>query len=301
MRWQTLMIAVVVTLAVPMTPSSAAPPNLYEWLNVAPFVIVAENLGTYGKYTEFQVESVLRGDQQEDVRIRVNVRRANRDRNRSVDKQALRFESGLSYVVLLVPVATRDPKALPTFEFVRGVRGAREVPLEGQAAFLGAVERFVDIQDRKDDLVTWRALSEMIEETNPVLVETALDMFLKFRRGDDDMLGSLRPLMDHPSNGTRERSVMLIGQILERQDPGMVPDAGSLQSELVAKARRDRAVPVRVAATRALDRLSGSNVLLILEEIAREDPDQTVRYTAERLIYDRRQDPARERPDEETN
>ena len=301
MRWQTSMIAVLSALAALTAPADAKLPNLYEWLNVAPVVIVAKNLGTYGKYTEFQVASVLRGDQKPEVRIRVNVRRANRDRNRSVDKQALRFETGLSYVVLLVPVVTRDPDALPTFEFVRGVRGAREVPLEGQAVFLGAVERFVRIQDHKDDLHTWRELSEMIEDTNPVLVETALDMFLKFRRGDDDLLGSLRPLLDHPSIATRERTVMLIGQIIGRGDPGLVPDAALLQSELVAKARRDKAVPVRVAATRALDRLSGSNVLLILQEIAREDPDQAVRYTAERLIYDRRQDPARQRPKRETN
>ena len=300
-RRKILIIAVVAGLALLSLPAAAAPPNLYEWLNVAPVVVVAENLGTYGKYTEFRVLSVLRGEQQPEERIRVNVRRANRDRNRNVDKQALRFETGLSYVVLLVPVAVRDPAAPPTFEFVRGVRGAREVPLEGQAAFLGAVERFVRIQERKDDLHTWRELAEMIEETNPVLVETALDMFLKFHRGEDDLLGSLRPLLDHPSNGTRERTAMLIGQIIGRGAPRPVPDAALLQSQLVAKARRDQAVPVRVAATRALDLLPGGNVLLILEEIAREDPDQTVRYTAERLIYDRRQDPARERPEKETD
>jgi hypothetical protein len=45
---------------------------------------------------------------------------------------------------------------------------------------------------------------------------------------------------------------------------------------------------VRVAATGALSRLPGSEVQALLEEIAREDPEQTVRYAAERLLYERR-------------
>jgi len=267
--------------------SRAAQLNLYEWLALAPVVAAGKNLGTYGKYAEFQVDSFLRGDGVSQGVIRVNVRRANRDRNRQVDKEALRFDKGLSYLLLLTPAATRRADALPTFELVRGARGAREIPPEGSETYLDAVRRFIRIQDRNDDLLTWREMSAMIEDTNPVLMQTALEQFLKFQRGDTRLLGSLRPLLDHPSPLLRERTALLIGQILERNGAEPIPDAPVLKSELVAKARRDNAVSVRVAATQALSGF-GSAVEEILEEIARADPDQSVRYAAERLIYERR-------------
>jgi hypothetical protein len=265
----------------------AAKRNVYEWLAVAPVVVEGTNLGTYGKYAEFRIDDVLRGEGAVGNVIRVNVRRANRDRNRQVDKDALRFEEQLSYLLLLTPVPTRRADAPPTFEFVRGARGAREVPPEGRDAFLDAARRFVHIQDRNDDLLTWREMSDMLEETNPLLIQTALDQFLKFRRGDADLLGSLRPLLDHPSQLIREDSALLIGQVLERHAGEPYPDRAALQSELVARARGDSAVPVRVAATLGLGGFGEGAVDEILEEIAREDPDQAVRYTAERLMHER--------------
>ena len=279
----------MLTLLLALVPGSgAAQPNLYEWLALAPVVAAGENLGTYGKYAEFRVDSFLRGEGVSRSVIRVHVRRANRDRNRQVDKEALRFNKGLSYLLLLTPAATRRPDAPPTFELVRGARGAREIPPEGGDTYLDAVRRFIRIQDLNDDLLTWREMSAMIEDTNPVLMRTALDQYLKFQRGDSRQLGSLRPLLDHPSPLMRERAALLIGQILERNGTEPIPHAPVLQSELVAKARRDSAGSVRVAATRALNGFGGRTVVEILEEIARADPDQSVRYTAERLIYERR-------------
>jgi hypothetical protein len=268
--------------------SIAAPLNLYEWLAVAPVVVSGENLGTYGKYAEFRIERVLRGDLAPDSTIRVAARRANRDRNRHVDRRALKFDKGLSYVLLLAPAATRKSAPRPAaFDLVRGPRGAREVPLEGREAFLGALERFARIQDRNDDRSTWRELGDMLEDTDPLLIETALEQHLKFRRGGPDRLGALRPLLDHPSHTLREGAARVIGQILERREAEPIPDLPMLQSELAGKARRDPAVSVRVAATEALSGIDGTAVDAILAEIARDDPDQTVRYTAERLIHDR--------------
>ncbi len=262
--------------------------NLYEWLATAPVVVTGTNVMTYGKYTDFTVDSELRGEMAPGTVFRVNVRRANRDRVRQLDKKALRFDEGRSYVLLLTPAAKQPADAPPTFEFVRGVRGAREIPLEGAAVLLEAVARFVAIQERNDDGYTWRELSRMVEGTNPLLLETALDLFIKFRRGRFDQLGALRPLLDHPSESLRERTALLIGQILDRQREQPVPHRELLQSELVARARRDSAVSVRVAATRALYGLGGETVHDVLKEIAREDPDQNVRYTAERLLYEGR-------------
>jgi HEAT repeat protein len=284
-RLKSLILVAPLLLALVPSTSTAAPPNLYEWMAIAPVVVAGENLGTYGKYAEFKVQNVYRGKVASNE-IKVNVRRANRDRDRLVYKEALRFEERTSYVLLLVPIAPRKPDGQATFELIRGVRGAREVPLEGSGPFLDAVERFVLLQDQRDDRVVWRQLAQMIEDTNPLLIRTALDQFLKFRRGDPQLLDSLRPLLDHPTPELRERTARLIGQVLMRNGEDPIPDVGTLQNELVARARRDDAILVRVAAVQALDQLGSDTVQEILEDIARDDPDQTVRYAAEKLMYD---------------
>ena len=283
MRATSFILVAPLALTLVLSTITAAPLNLYEWIAVAPVIVAGENLGTYGKYAEFAVHNTYRGEVGQ--RIRVNVRRTNRDRDKVLFKQPLRFEEGQSYVLLLVG----DPDGRPTFDLIRGVRGAREVPPEGAGPFLDAIERFARLQDQADHSATWRQLAAMVDETNPILVETALDQFLKFRRGEPHLLGSLRPLLDHPDPELRERTARLIGQVLMRHDRESIPDVGTLQDELVARARRDDAIPVRVAAVQALDRLDSRTVQEILEQIARDDPDQTVRYAANMLLYDRRE------------
>lgn len=274
-------------LLVNASAAQAEPPSLYEWLAVAPVIAEGVCLGTHGKYAHFQAEALLRGDGRAGAMIRVNLRRANRDRNRRMVKEALRFDTGRSYLLLLTTAAKSKKDAPPTFELVRGARGAREIPAEGRSALLAAVQRFIAMQDRNDDRATWREMGEMLEERDPLLIRTALDQFLKFRRGDARLLGRLRPLLDHPAPGMRERTALLIAQILEGRGAEPVADVELLQAELIAKARRDGAVEVRVAATQALERLDGVGIDEMLEEIARVDPDQRVRYAAERLLYER--------------
>ena len=126
---KSIILVAPLALALASPASRAAPLNLYEWIAVAPVVVAGKNLGTHGKYAEFTVENVYRGETAGE--IKVNVRRANRDRDRFLYKHALRFEEGESYLLLLVQVATRDPDGKPTFELIRGVRGARQVPPEG--------------------------------------------------------------------------------------------------------------------------------------------------------------------------
>ena len=285
MRLTSFILCAPLALALVTSTSTAATHNLYDWMGVAPVIVAGENLGTYGKYAEFKVQDIYRGEAAD--RIKVNVRRANRDRDKVLHKKALHFEERESYVLLLVPAETRNPNEHSTFDLVRGVRGAREVPAEGSGPLLDAIERFAALQDQRDDRVTWRQLAEMVEETNPILVETALDQFLKFQRGEPRLLGSLQPLLDHPAPELRERTARLIGQVLKRSGEAPIPNVGPLQNELVARARRDDSIPVRVAAVQALDHLDSDSVQAILEQIARDDPDQTVRYAAERLLHDR--------------
>jgi hypothetical protein len=147
---------------------------------------------------------------------------------------------------------------LPVYRVIRGPRGARQLPAEGSPALLDAMERFVLVQDAGDDRVTWGLLGEMLQETNPIVLETALGQFLKFRRGETDMLPAVLPLLDHPVAEIRARSARLIGQIVRRYAAAGIRQEEELRSAIAARARRDEVVAVRVAATESLASFGGS-------------------------------------------
>jgi hypothetical protein len=287
-NYLSLSAAVVLSLVPSPPPLASRGANLYEWAAVAPVIVAGTSLGDNGRYHEITVERSLRGaGELLGSRVRVNLRDANRDRDRELHRFALKLTRGESYLFLLEPRQVKKSSALPAFDLVRGLDGVRELPAEGREALLAAVERFVGVQGLGDDRLVWDRLGSMLEETHPLVVQTALDQFLKFRRGEIEHLPSLRPLLDHPSHQLRERTARLIGQIVVSEPDDELPDASLLRNELLARARRDGNVTVRLAATEALGGFEDDSVVEILEEIAERDPDQDVRYAAEKMIYER--------------
>jgi hypothetical protein len=276
-------VATAPSLLRPQTGSSKL--NLYEWMATASTVVVGESLGESGKYTSVRVTQVFRGEVTEGETIPVHVRKANRNRERF--QPPLTLEADKSYIWLLDDGEPRKRKGRLPFVLVRGTRGVREVPSEGTPAFLSAIERFARIQARRSDPVAWQSFEEMLEETNPVLLQTALDQYLKFRRERPDLLPALRPLFDHPRPDVRRRSLTLVGRVLDRFAQEKIPGLDEVQTEIIAMARRDPSVPVRVAATEALRGLRSEGIDRVLDEISREDPEQAVRYAAERLLFER--------------
>jgi HEAT repeat protein len=128
----------------------------------------------------------------------------------------------------------------------------------------------------------------MLDGTNPIVLKTALEQFQKFRRGDPELLLTLRPLLDHPESGIREDAARLIGQIVARHAGEEVPEEAELRGELIAAARRDPATPVRIWATVALGAFADAAAEEVLEEISESDPEQNVRYAAEKTLLERR-------------
>lgn len=271
-------------------PALGEPLDYYEWIAVAPTVVAGESLGDDGKYVSFRVQHVLRGTAEPGGTIRVFLRRVNRERDRELHPRAVRLDVGESYVLLLRELPHEKQSAPASYELVRGVGGARALPAEGADAVLSALKTFVDVQETGGEDV-WRHLRSMLEETEPILIGTALQLHRKFRRGDLEMLVAVRPLLDHPQSELREQAARLIEQILERFGGSAVPEPDRLQSEIASHARRDSSPAVRIAATHALGRLAGESVLTILDGIAEDDPDQRVRYAAETLAYERRHGP----------
>lgn len=278
------MVVLLLATAVLQQPSHAAEMNLFEWIAVAPVVVSGRTPGEDGKTTDIHVERVFRGKVLEGDVLSVQLRMANRDRDRLLDPKPLRLLPGKSYVVLLEEAPERKKDGGPLYRVVRGVRGARELPAEGAGPVIAALERFVSIQDSRSEAVIWRDLGFMLEEGDPVLLDTALQQFLKFRRGEPKLLLSLRPILDHPGPELRAKACRLIGRIVLRHADDVIPEESALRAELIARARRDEAVPVRVAATEALEGFGGEGILEVLDRIAAEDPEQSVRYAAELVL-----------------
>jgi hypothetical protein len=263
----------------------AAPLNLYEWIEIAPVVAAAHVEEGGGKLLEVELTLVLRGGLSAGSRVRIDLKKANRDRED--EERPLRLDPDRSYLVLLKRDGTRSSNGLPVFGLVRGIEGARELPAEGSPAVLDAVRRFVEVQDRKDETATWTSLREMLEEANPILLENSLGLFLKFRRGDLPLLPVLRPLLSHPRPDLRAKALRLVGQIVEKRAAAEISEDDGLMSEIYSRARRDPSAEVRVAATTALGGIAGAGPEEVLREIARSDPEQAVRYEAEKLLFQR--------------
>jgi hypothetical protein len=279
----------IVLLALAAFPCAAAELNMYEWAEPAPTVISGEILGQVGKYTELQVEQLFRGRPAPSTRLLIDLKYANRRRDGDVDPLRLKLLQGERRIVLLHENPATQSEGLPVYRLVRGVRGTRELPKEGAEAVLQALRKFIQIQERKNEAATWELLAAMLEESNQLMLEAALVQHLKFRRGKASQLAILRPLLDYPAPAVREGASRLIGQIVERYGVEELPEEAELRGELVARARRDESVAVRVAATIALGSFEGEGVLEILREIAAEDPDQGVRYEAETLLLSLRE------------
>lgn len=286
-----LVAAIALLLGAQFPPRGPKTYNFYEWAAVAPVVVVAES-GTHdGRWYEFTVTRVLRGEAVAAGEVvEVDLKLANRDRDRHLHRFAYNPDPPAEYLLLLEESdrkkKRKEPKE-PRFELVRGLRGIRELPAEGQAAIVEAVRHFVEIQDLRDDRVVWERLGQLLGSPNPLVLETVLDQFLKFRRGEATHLPQLRAVLDHPSPGLRERSVRMIGQVLRREEPVAVPDRASLRAALIGTARRDTEPAVRVAAIAALDAFRDVATERVLEEIADSDPDQNVRYQAARRLHER--------------
>lgn len=272
-------------LSLSATASAGRDLSLYDWMYPADEIIAGRALDEAGKNTAVSVERVFRGVIEPGETVEVQVKRANRERDDS--EQRLTLAADTLYMLLLKPAA--DPGAPMSYELVRGVNGARKVPEEGAPAVLAAVERFAEVQGVRDDAQQWHAFAMMLEETNPIVIQTALDQYLKFMRGTPELALRVRPLLRHPRPDVRASALELSGSLLERYPHDDFSDLQGLEMEIIGLARRDPSAEVRVAGVMALKGLADARVDAIWEEISRDDPDQHVRYTAERLRYEHAQ------------
>jgi hypothetical protein len=269
--------------------------GLYEWMATSPTVIAADILADDGRFVRAVVTTPIKGSIADSATTLVDLRQANRDREPGT--AALDLVKGKAYVLLLTPSTRGKNEPYPVFDLVRGVRGARLLPPEGGAATVAALVRLAAVQARNDDNVLWASLPEFLEDDNPVLVDAALEMYVKFRRESVSLLPRLTPLLEHPRPDVRRRAALVIGRILVRSGSTDVPERAEIVAELTGRARRDDDVSVRRSATNALGPLKDPGIEETLRAIARDDPDQDVRFDAEKALFERSQATVQKRAD----
>ncbi len=269
--------------------------NLWEWMNVAPIVTLLEVRERDGGETLANVERVFHGQIEPRTTIALDVRGANRER--AGGAPALSLREGGMYLALLEPAERRRNRDKgPLYRLVRGVDGVREIPAEGALAWIDAAARIAAIRALENDLLVWEALGSLLADPNPILMRTGLDAHAVFDRGDSSLFPSLVPLLSHPAPDVRAEAAAVSAICLRREPAAAGEDAGrDVVLRLIALARRDGDLAVRIAATRALAEVRDASVGQVLAEVAAEDPEQDVRFEAERLLVERASGGPRER------
>lgn len=269
--------------------------GLYEWMATAPIVIAADVVADDGKLVEAVVRTPIKGGLAVNAVALIDQRQANRDR--AVGAAPLDLTKGRAYLLLLKPSTRRKSEPSPVYDLVRGVGGARPLPLEGSAATVAAASRLAEVQERRNDEFFWAVLPDFLQDENPVLVDEALDLYVKFRRENVDLVPIVQPLLEHPRPDIRRRAALLLGRVLVRAEGGQVAERPRIVAELTGRARRDDDVAVRREATSALAALPDAGIDETLRVIAQDDPDQDVRFEAEKSIFERSQVAAPKRSD----
>jgi len=269
--------------------------GLYEWMAVAPIVIAADVLADDGKFVVAVARTTVKGQFSAGAAFEVDLRQTNRDRE--AGSPALDLSKGKAYLLLLKASSRGKNEPHPVFALERGVRGAIELPAEGSAATIDAAVRLAEVQERKSDEFLWASLPEFLQDPNPVLVDAVLELYVKFRRESAAMAGLLEPLLEHPRPDFRRRAALLLGRVLSRDASASLPERPAVISALTGRARRDDDATVRREATAALAALRDAGVDETLRAIARDDPDQDVRFEAEKSVFERREAAAAKRSD----
>jgi hypothetical protein len=269
--------------------------GLYEWMATAPVVIAADIVADDSRFVKAITRTAFKGDLVVNGAVLVDLRQANRDRE--MGTPALDLAKGRTYLLLLKASPRGKKEPYPVFDLVRGVRGAKALPAEGSAATIAAVARLAEVQVRNNDTFLWASLPDFLEDQNPVLVDAALDLYVKFHRETVALIPIISPLLEHPRPDVRRRAALVLGRVLRRADSADVPERPDVVAELSGRARRDDDVTVRREATAALAALPDAGIDETLRSIARDDPDQDVRFEAEKSVFERSQAAASKRFD----
>lgn len=265
-------------------PDEHVPLTLFQIIARSDLVVYVSVTDGAQRYAMVKVKETLRGESPAEA-LRIDFR----DLNLQLRGQELIvFNTGEEYVLFLEKPSWRKPKEKnrDIYALYHGRRGRMLLPPEGLGVPLEAARLLAGLVGRppEDQVDTLRAL---MVRPNPVLREAILEELRRMNACMIADLGALSLLARDPLPAIRGRAIAIIGDVLK--DPGdeMAQEARRTALELCrVLARNDAVGTVRIEAIRALGSWQErGDVIPDLRAIAGIDPDQAVRYEAERVLF----------------
>jgi hypothetical protein len=259
---------------------------MYERLAQADLAVHVRTLDGTLRLAECRVLDVLKGSYPAD-KVFIAFRGDNMMRARWRDR--IVFESGQESILLLIPAV--DPagevKSPELYRLVGGFHGKVDLPKEGAEAYVQAFHRLGEILEMDDIHQIWQAHRGLILETNPYLIETGFAEILKFRLGEPAMVPTLLDYLDSRHDRFRAAALEVLAQVFASAQRTQEPlgNEDHVVARLLTTAIEDPASEVRIAAIRALHAYGRPDIVSALEQMAREDPSQDVRYEATLSVY----------------
>jgi hypothetical protein len=210
--------------------------------------------------------------------------------SRKVWEDKVLFHNGEPVLLFLKPFRKENGERpfADRFSLAHGSQGKVDLPAEGSAAILEAVRRFIRVQAGTDIEQTAQDLRAFLSDPNPLVVEAGLQQVRRLRLGVPQTADALLPILAHPVPDFRVEALRVLAQIFEDHPlrEGKLANEDHLVSLVLGRAREDDDVEVRSQAVRTLEARGKRDVLPALEQIARSDPDQQVRFLAELATLD---------------
>ncbi len=242
------------------------------------------------RYAVVDVLEILKGRAPSN-RLRISFRDSNLRRRPGVEPVV--FPNQQEEILFLASIARssrRKEKDRDLFELQGGADGRISLPAEGSGQLLGAVRQLVSLTEQ-DPASQIEGLSRMLDGTNVILIESALDEIGRLKAATPQCYVRLMRLLASPSPGLRLRSLRLIGATFPTLEGsvanGIADDqASAVLAAVLERARNDAEDAVRVEAVAAAAAWpSRIEVEAELRAIAAKDPAQAVRYEAERALF----------------
>ncbi len=262
--------------------------NLFQMVARADLIVDVRILKGSLKYALVEVRAAIKGVPP-DFQIRVAFRDFNWSRPKG--EPPIVFPDGQREILFLVPQTHEKPseKNRDLYTLFRGGAGRITPAAEGPDPRVEATRRLVKIA-ALDAAAQVAALHGLIASDNPALRDTAMKEVTRLRAVDPSLYPVLTGVLSSPEAAMRADAIVLIRQmfltfgtgegLMLEEEPGRIALARVLEL-----ARNDPAPVVRRAAVTALAAWprrdeTGSD----LKTLATADPDQEVRYEAQRAL-----------------
>lgn len=265
--------------------------SLYEKCGRAPLVLWGEVTDGDDRFASLRILEVLKGPLPEPSMgpggaVRIVYRLDSFLRKPWQDR--IRFATG-ERVMLFARRFTREDgeeTAPDLFTLMWGAEGKMLLPPEGEEAHVGTARALVAILAESDLDRQAVLLMEATGSANPMLAEAALEELRRQGLAGIEMISRLIPQFSSEREMRRVLAMRLLAQIVSDASAAgrEVPERESLSDRVRGLAALDPSAPFRREAVETLAGLGGEGNVAFLRRIAKEDPDQAVRYAAERAL-----------------